>query len=169
MNSIPNSATSLPPANDALSRAIALLKAALSTEQSFAPSVARVALGLVILPHGLQKTIGAFGGHGFEGTMGYFTGSLGLPWLLAFCVVLAESLGALALVLGAGSRLAAGGIAAVMVGAAATHAEHGFFMNWMGNQAGEGFEYHLLALGLAAVVLVAGGGKASVDGWLSKR
>lgn len=169
MNTIPNSTTSFPRSSDAPAPPLGLLKAALSTERSWAPSVARVVLGLVILPHGLQKTLGAFGGHGFEGTMGYFTGTMGLPWIIALSVILAESLGALALVVGAGSRIAAGGIAAVMLGAAATHTENGFFMNWAGTQAGEGFEYHLLALGLAAVVLIAGGGKASVDRWLSER
>lgn len=168
MTTIPNSATSFPHSDDALSRPLRVLKAALATEQSWAPTVARVTLGLVMLPHGLQKTVGAFGGHGFAGTMGFFTGDMGLPWLVALSVILAESLGAFALVVGAGSRLAAAGIAAVMVGAAATHASQGFFMNWYGAQAGEGFEYHLLALGLAAVVIISGGGRASIDGWLSK-
>ncbi len=66
--------------------------------------------------------------------------------------------------MGAGTRLAAAGIGAVMLGAIATvHAEHGFFMNWFGNQKGEGFEYHLLALAMAFALIVRGGGKASID------
>jgi putative oxidoreductase len=147
----------------------ALARRALATEERWAPALARLTLGLVMLPHGLQKTVGAFGGHGFEGTMGFLTEAAGLPWLVALVVVLAESVGALALIAGAASRLAAAGIAAVMLGAAVTtHAQHGFFMNWFGNQAGEGFEFHVLALGLAAVVLVAGGGKLSIDRALSR-
>lgn len=169
MNIIPNSAPSLSRADDVPSPLVNLGKTLLSSERKWAPTVARVALGLVILPHGVQKTVGAFGGHGFEGTMGYFTSGVGLPWLVALLVIVAESLGAVALVLGAGSRLAAGGIAAVMVGAALTHVGNGFFMNWTGAQAGEGFEFHLLALALAAIVMIGGGGRASVDGWVSKR
>lgn len=168
MNTISDSTVSSQQSHDTPSR-LDSGRFALATDQSWAPSVARLVLGLVMLPHGLQKTVGAFGGHGFEGTMGYFTGSMGIPWLVAFAVIVAESLGALALIVGAGSRFAAAGIAAVMLGAAATHVENGFFMNWSGTQAGEGFEFHLLALGLAAVVLISGGGRASVDGWLLEK
>jgi putative oxidoreductase len=79
-------------------------------------------------------------------------------------VVLIESLGAIALMVGAAGRLAALGIIAVMTGAVVTaHLPNGFFMNWTGQQAGEGFEYHLLAIALAAVVLISGSGRASVD------
>ena len=146
-----------------------VLHRVIATEDRWTPTIARVALGLVMLPHGLQKTVGAFGGYGFSGTMGFFTETVGLPWIVALTVILAESLGALALIVGAGGRIAAAGIAAVMIGAImTTHASFGFFMNWFGNQAGEGFEYHLLALGLAAVVLVAGSGKASIDALLDR-
>jgi putative oxidoreductase len=141
-----------------------VLRRVIATEDRWAPTVARLALGLVMMPHGLQKTVGTFGGYGFSGTMGFFTEAVGLPWVVALAVILAESLGALALILGVGGRIAAAGIAAVMIGAiVTTHASVGFFMNWFGNQPGEGFEYHLLALGLAAVVLVAGSGKLSID------
>ena len=130
----------------------------------------RVLLGGVMLPHGLQKTLGLFGGHGFDGTMGFFTGVMGLPAPLAFLVIAAESLGAVALLLGAGTRIAAAGMIAVMAGAVATaHASHGFFMNWTGAQGGEGFEYHLLVAGIGAVVLAGGGGRLAVDGWLRER
>lgn len=126
--------------------------------------VARVVLGGVMLPHGAQKLLGWFGGHGFSGTMGFLTGDAGLPWIVAFTVILAESFGALALVLGLFGRVGALGVSAVMIGAVVTvHAGHGFFMNWFGGQKGEGFEYHLLALGLAAVVLVRGSGALSLD------
>ena len=85
-------------------------------------------------------------------------------------IILGESLGAIGLVLGAGTRLAALGIAAVMLGAiATTHAHFGFFMNWFGAQPGEGFEYHLLVLALALPLVVRGGGLRSVDGALAER
>jgi putative oxidoreductase len=130
----------------------------------------RLTLALVILPHGLQKLFGWFGGYGFEGTMGFLTGGIGLPWLLALLVIAIESFGALALAAGFLSRVAAAGIAAVMIGAVATsHIQHGFFMNWSGTQGGEGFEYHLLALALTALLLVRGGGAASVDRAIAAR
>jgi putative oxidoreductase len=47
------------------------------------------------------------------------------------------------------------------------HAANGFFMNWGGGQPGEGFEYHLLAIGIAIALMIAGGGKFSVDRKLS--
>lgn len=129
----------------------------------------RAVLGAVLLPHGAQKLLGWFGGHGFAGTMGYFTEVLHIPAPLAFLVIVAESLGAVGLVLGAGTRLAAFGMVAVMLGAITTHLDAGFFMNWFGAQQGEGFEYHLLALALALPLVVRGGGLLSVDGLLHAR
>ena len=130
----------------------------------------RLLLAAVMFPHGAQKLFGWFGGGGFDGTMAYLTGPGHLPWIVALLVVLAESIGAIALAAGAFSRVAALGIVSVMVGAVATvHLPHGFFMNWFGNQAGEGFEYHLLVLALAVPILVAGGGKWAVDSVIARR
>lgn len=136
----------------------------LATPADAAATVARLTLGAIILPHGAQKLLGWFGGHGFEGTMGYFTGTLGVPAAVALLVILAESLGALALIAGFAGRFMALGIAAVMAGAVVmAHAANGFFMNWSGAQAGEGYEYHLLAIGLALVVALRGSGAFSID------
>lgn len=140
------------------------LRRVLATDGDIAPAIARVALGLVMFPHGAQKALGWFGGYGFSGTYGFMTGKLGVPGVFAVLAILAEFVGALALVVGIGSRIAALGIAAVMlVAVAMVHLPHGFFMNWTGMQAGEGFEYHILAVALAAIVFVKGGGKGSVD------
>jgi putative oxidoreductase len=129
---------------------------------------ARLALGGVMLPHGLQKTIGAFGGNGFSGTMGFFTGTLGLPSVIAFLVIAAESIGAIAIVLGLMTRFSAASLAIVMAGAIwMGHLQNGFFMNWFGAQAGEGFEYHLLAIGLCLTLVASGGGALSLDRKLS--
>ena len=117
-----------------------------------------------MFPHGAQKIFGWFGGGGFSGTMNFFTETMQIPWVLALAAILAESLGPIALVAGIGTRVAALAIATNMVVAALTsHAQNGFFMDWFRNQKGEGFEYYLLALGLCAVVLILGGGTASVD------
>jgi len=141
----------------------------LRTDPSATLALQRVVLGLVLLAHGLQKTAGWFGGYGFQGTMAFFTGTMGFPWIVALLVVLAESAGALGLVLGAGTRLGALGVALVMLGAITTHVPNGFFMNWSGAQAGEGFEFHLLALALAVPLAVRGGGRWSLDGALAAR
>ena len=139
------------------------------TESSAGPLIARLVLGLVMLPHGLQKTLGWFGGHGFSGTMQFFTGMMHIPAVFAFLAIAAEFAGALGLIVGLFSRVAAFGIATVMAVAIVTvHASNGFFMNWFGAQKGEGFEYHLLAIGLALVVLIQGAGKASLDGLVAR-
>ena len=125
---------------------------------------ARIFLGIVILPHGLQKLLGMFGGGGFSGTVDFFVG-MGIPAVVAVLIILGESFGSLMLIFGFISRLAAASIGIIMAGAALmVHVPNGFFMNWMGNQAGEGYEYHLLAIGLALVVIIRGGGAFSVDG-----
>lgn len=141
-----------------------MIKKILATDNDFTPLLLRLTLGLVFLPHGLQKTLGMFGGYGFSGTYGFFTDKMGMPGVVALLVILAESLGALGLIVGFATRLGALGIAAVMSGAIImAHWQNGFFMNWSGKQAGEGFEYHLLALGIAIVLLIRGGGALSVD------
>jgi len=140
-----------------------LLSSLVATGDSFASTVLRLALGFMILPHGLQKTLGWFGGYGFKGTMGYLTGQVGAPWIFALLAILAESVGGLMLIAGFGTRLAALGVGGVMLVAAAMHWSNGFFMNWFGNQKGEGVEFHLLALGIVVALLILGGGKWSVD------
>jgi putative oxidoreductase len=140
----------------------------IATNASWATSIARITLGLVMLPHALQKTVGLFGGKGFGETIGMFT-SQGLPAVLAFLVIAGEFCGAVALVIGGLTRVGAVSIGIIMAGAIATvHAHNGFFMNWMGAKGGEGFEYHLLALALSAVCLLQGGGRLSIDRLLSK-
>lgn len=146
------------------------LQLLLNTTNQSAPLIARVTLGAIMFPHGAQKALGWFGGHGFSGTMNFFTGTLHIPALFAFLAIAAEFAGALGLIVGAFSRVAAFGIASVMAVAIVTaHGANGFFMNWTGTQQGEGFEYHLLAIGLALIVIVQGGGKASVDSLLARK
>lgn len=142
----------------------------LATNDSSIALLQRAVLGAVMIPHGAQKLLGWFGGHGIDGTLTYFETAHGIPAPLGMLVILAESLGALALVLGFGTRLMAFGLAATMAGAVLLdHLPHGFFMNWFGAQRGEGFEYHLLALALAVPLILTGGGRLSLDGWLARR
>ena len=126
--------------------------------------ILRVGLGAVIFPHGAQKLLGWYGGFGFAGTMGFFTEQMHLPWLVAFLVIMGESLGSLGLIAGFLTRFTALSLAVIMVGAVVTtHLPNGFFMNWSGKQAGEGFEYHLLVITMSVVLLVTGAGRWSVD------
>ena len=141
-----------------------LLARVTATGSDVGPLVARVALGLAIFPHGAQKALGWFGGYGLTGTMGFFTGQLHIPAVFAALAIAAEFLGAIGLVVGGLSRIAAFGIAATMaVAALMVHAQYGFFINWTGTQAGNGIEYQLLAIGLALVVMLKGGGAYSLD------
>lgn len=126
--------------------------------------IQRAVLGLVLFPHGAQKLLGWFGGYGFDGTMGFFTGQVHLPSLLALLVILGEFFGSLLLVAGLGTRLAAFGVTAIMLGAiTTTHAQVGFFMNWYGAQQGEGFEYHLLVLAMSIPLMIWGAGSYALD------
>ena len=141
-----------------------MLRIIFGTQNDMAGLIMRLTLGGVMLPHGLQKVFGLFGGAGLQATMNAFTTKMGLPAPVAVLVILAESAGALGLIFGFCTRLCALGIALVMGGAVFfVHAQHGFFMNWFGRQSGEGFEYHLLAIGLALALVIHGAGKWSLD------
>lgn len=139
------------------------------TDDSWSSLALRVVLGVVIFAHGAQKLLGWFGGNGFSGTMGFFTNVMHLPWLIAFLVIIGESLGSLALIAGLLTRFTSASFIVIMLGAiATTHWPQGFFMNWFGKQQGEGFEYHLLVIGMSVALLIAGGGKWSIDGLIAR-
>jgi putative oxidoreductase len=142
----------------------------LATTPDHATLILRLMLGFVFFHHGAQKALGWYGGNGFSGTMGFFTQQMGIPAVFAFLAIAAEFLGALGLLVGFLTRVAAFGIGCVMaVAMLMVHKQHGFFMNWYGNQAGEGYEYHLLAIAIAAALMIRGGGLLSVDGALAKK
>ena len=145
------------------------LVAFLSTTESVVPTLLRVTLGGVILGHGLQKVFGWFGGYGVEGTLGFFK-SLGMPTSLGVLVIVSDFAGSLALVAGLLTRFSAAAAFAVMLGAMLlVHWPNGFFMNWGGAPHGEGYEFHLLAMAMAGSLVLSGGGRASLDGWLSRK
>jgi putative oxidoreductase len=138
------------------------------TEQSYALLALRLTLAVVIFPQGAQKLLGWYGGPGFDGTMQMFA-ALGVPAGMALLVIASDFFGALGLAVGLCGRLAAFGTASVMLGAMAlVHAENGFFMNWTGDQAGEGVQFHILALGVALVVMARGSGAWSLDRLLAR-
>jgi putative oxidoreductase len=147
------------------------------TNEDVSALLLRLALGIVMLPHGSQKVLPpsmqeslSLGGHGFSGTLQFFTEQMQIPSALAVLAIIAEFFGALGLLVGLLTRVAAFGIACVMgVAVYMVHWKQGFFMNWLGTQQGEGYEYHILALGMALALMLKGGGTASVDRALSAK
>jgi putative oxidoreductase len=140
------------------------MKQLFATDEDWSGVILRWTAGLIMFPHGAQKLLGWFGGHGFGGTMGFFTQNIGLPWIVAFLVIIGESLGSVALLAGLLTRFTAASFIIIMVGAIVmSHLPHGFFMNWYGQQQGEGYEYHLLIIGISLALIVTGAGRWSID------
>ena len=135
-----------------------------ATDDSTATSILRLVLGVVFFAHGAQKMLGWFGGFGFSGTMGFFTGMMHIPAALAFLAIAAEFFGGIGLILGFLTRIAAFGIGVnMLVAIMVVHHVFGFFMNWSGAQKGEGIEFHLLVLGMVAFLMIRGAGAFSID------
>jgi putative oxidoreductase len=134
------------------------------TNNDWTGVIIRLTTGLILFPHGAQKMLGLFGGFGFSGEMDFLTGTVHLSWLIAFLVIIIEFVGSLAFIVGFASRVWAVLTIILMLGIiVSTHLDNGFFMNWFGNQKGEGFEYHLLVIGLCLAMLYNGSGKLSID------
>jgi len=146
------------------------MKAFFQSDDSWTGLILRLTLGLVMFPHGAQKLLGWYGGLGFDGTMGFLTVTMNLPWLIAILVVIAEFFGSLGLLVGFLTRFSAASIGVIMLGAITlVHWSNGFFMNWFGRQPGEGYEYHLLVLGIGIVLTIVGAGRWSVDQQIAQR
>ena len=144
-----------------------MFKELLRTDNSPAQLFIRLALGVVMFPHGAQKVLAWFGGPGITKTLQAFAG-MGFPAWSVVALMAVESLGAVLLVFGFLTRLWALGIAAsITICMFLNHVQHGFFMNWFGQQQGEGFEYHILVIGICLALLIKGGGALSVDRKLS--
>ncbi len=140
-----------------------MVKRLMGTGKDVALTILRVVLGVVFFAHGAQRMLGWFGGDGFHGTMGALTRT-GMPAPVALLIICAQFFGGLGLLAGLLTRIASLGVAGLMIGAIfMVHLQNGFFMNWMGTQKGEGIEYHLLALAMAAALLLRGAGAFSLD------
>jgi putative oxidoreductase len=139
-----------------------------ATDNDIAIAILRLVLGVIVFGHGAQKMLGWFGGYGFTGTMGFFTGVPHIPAVFAFLAIAAEFFGGLGLIFGLFTRVASFGVLCNMIVAIAmVHGRFGFWMNWTGTQKGEGFEYHLLLIAASAFLMIRGAGTASVDRRLS--
>jgi len=147
-----------------------MFKKLIKTDDDTAALILRVILGIVFYFHGMSKLTTMYGGYGFTGTLGFFTGKLGIPAVFAVLAILAEGLGWAGLIAGFLTRVAALGITVNMIVAVyMLHWQNGIFMNWFGNQKGEGFEYHLLVIAIGLALIIKGGGKWSVDRALAKK
>ena len=166
----PEQKRTAPRAADINLRRHSMFRKLLATSNDWTLTLLRLVMGVTFFMHGAQKMLGWFGGYGFSGTMGFFTNLLHIPAPFAVLAILAEFFGGIGLIVGALTRVAAFGIATnMLVAVLLVHAKVGFFMNWTGQQKGEGFEYHLLALVIAIVLMVRGAGAFSVDRALSSR
>lgn len=147
-----------------------MLKRLVRTDDNLAILFVRVSLAAVIWAHGAQKVLGWWGGKGPGVTMDFFERLWGIPPAVTVLVMLAEFVGPVLLAVGFLGRFAALSVGMVMVGAVYFDTwKWGFFMNWYGQPRGEGFELHVLVLGMVAALLVQGSGRWSVDRLLTRR
>jgi putative oxidoreductase len=139
-----------------------LLSTFFSSDHRYTTLFLRVVLAITILPHGIQKTLGWWGGYGFTNTLAAFTNMMGIPAPLALAAILAESLGAVLLFFGLFTRLSAFAIGVTMVVAANVHLSGGFFMP-------KGVEFFIPVTAIAIFLVVKGGGKWALDNWIHRR
>lgn len=135
------------------------------TDASLGALATRLTLGICMLPHGIQKL------QNFSYMMKTFSEDMGIPAPFAFLVILAESFGALGLILGVISRFCAFGIGLTMAGAILmVHGKNGFMMLGQPPDPNKvGYEYNLALLGLSVAVMFMGSGAFSFDRWLTKK
>jgi putative oxidoreductase len=146
-----------------------LLKKLSKTDDNYASNILRISFVIMMLPHGAGKIFGIFGGFGFEKTMHHFTENMGIPYILALIAIAVEFLSSLMILVGWQTRINAFLLASVMTVAGFMHIENGFYMNWFGQKTGEGFEFHILAVGMMLALAFLGGGKYSLDYSFSKK
>ncbi|MEP1094845.1 MAG: DoxX family protein [Cyclobacteriaceae bacterium] len=145
------------------------IKSLIKTDNDIAPFIARIFLGLVIFPHGAQKILGIWGGHGLQAMMDSFQAWFGIHPVVSALVAFAEFFGSLALILGLFGRFMAATIVMVMLGAIYYVVNDFFFMNWYSQERGEGYEFHILAIALGLIVIIKGSGKYALDAWIYKK
>jgi putative oxidoreductase len=126
-------------------------------KNTVAPLILRLCLAAVFIYHGMDL-VGKSGGSAWHRD---------LPVVQQVLVAWGQLLGGIAMLLGFLTRLAAIGLAAIMVGAIAlVHWPHGFSL---GNPDGPGYEYNVVLIGICLALLLTGGGTLAVDRWFRLR
>ena len=144
------------------------MKKLFATSNDHIVALLRLVLGTVFFAHGAQQVHGWFHGYGFHVMMRWFE-AMGVPAVFAALAIFTLFFGGIGLIVGFLARIAAAGIAVVML--VAVYMQHlavGFFMNWYGTQKGEGFEFHLLAIAIAILIVAKGAGALSIDRAIAK-
>ncbi len=135
----------------------------LQTTENWGATALRIGLGLILFTHGAGAMLGWFGGYGFKATAQFLQHNFSLPWVVAAFVICVQFFGSIMLMTGMGTRIAALGVLGMFIGMAINHIDHGLHMNWSGQKAGEGYEYHLLVMAMCLALVYFGGGSLSLD------
>src|SRR5882724_5013354 len=94
----------------------------------------RVIAGIIIFPYGMQKLFGWFnnfgGGVGIKETLIQMSVKK-IPKALAWLVIIGQSIGSIALIIGFLGRIAAAANFIIFTGALFVHAPDGWTMNWL--------------------------------------
>jgi putative oxidoreductase len=143
-----------------------ILESLIKTNADYIALFLRVIAGIIIFPYGMQKLFGWFGGPGIKGTLDDLK-TKKLPLFIAWLVIIGQSFGGVALILGILGRIAATGNFIIFTGALIVHSPDGWALNWWGKKKGEGIEYFVMLLALLLVVIIKGSGAFSFDLWLS--
>jgi putative oxidoreductase len=126
----------------------------------------RVVAGGIIFPYGMQKLLGWFddfgGGVGIRESLKKLKQKK-VPAFIGWLVIIGQSLGSIALLLGFLGRVAALGNFIIFTGALINHSPEGWTMNWVGKKKGEGIEYFILLLSLLLIIIIRGSGALSID------
>jgi putative oxidoreductase len=145
-----------------------MIEKLLHTDPDYAWTFLRIVAGLIVFPYGMQKLFGWFGGAGIDGTLKDLD-ARGIPRSIGWLIIIGQSFGSAALLFGFLSRVAAGGLVVIFIGAVVVHLRDGWMMNWYGRKSGEGIEYFVMLLSLLMLIILKGAGALSVDLWLARR
>jgi len=133
------------------------------THNDYTGLIIRLTISIVMFPHGARAMLGWFGGYGFTQTLEGLQ-QMGHPWLVGLLVIVIEFFAPIFIIMGFASRFWAIALGGLFIGIIlfGGHLEHG-------DKEGEGFEYHLLMLGLCLALFIQGSGKYSLDNLISKK
>src|SRR5687768_5555424 len=118
-----------------------LVELILKTDPDYTTTFIRIVAGVIIFPYGQQKLLGWWddfgGGVGIRESLEQFKRK-NIPAGVALLVILSQSFGSIALILGFGGRLAAAANFIIFTAALIHHLPGGWVMNWTGKKRGEG-------------------------------